>query len=138
MTPGRTAGAAYVLVVAAIAAVGFSTESTSAILLAGLLALPASVPAVMAYYVVYGLLAQLPGANPDSGSGSASCTPSGECHGSSTGDLATWFAIVTDVAGILALTVAAVLNVVFVRMLWRSRRGVRGSASASARTRSGA
>jgi hypothetical protein len=138
VTVGRLAQSAYVLVVAAIATVGFTTGSTVAILLAGLLALPASVPVAVGFYLVYGLMALVPGASPDSASGSASCTANDECHSSSTGDLATWFAIVADAAGILALTVAAVLNVVFVRMLWRRRRGVRGSASASARTRSGA
>ena len=135
---GRIAAGAYVATVAAFATLGFATESTAAILLAGLLAVPASVPAGIGYYVVYGLLAQVPAANPDSSSGSASCTASGECHGSSTGDLATWFVLVTDTVGVLALTLAAVLNVALARLLWRRRRGVRGSASASVRTRSGA
>ena len=135
---GRLVPVAYVVIVAAVAVIGFTTGSTAVILLAGLLALPASVPAVIGYYVVYGLLAQVPGANPDSSSGSASCTASGECHGSSTGDLATWFVLVTDTVGVLALTLAAVLNVALARLLWRRRRGVRGSASASVRTRSGA
>lgn len=132
---GRVVAAAYVAVVAAVATVGFTTESTVGILLAAALSLPVSVPAIVGYYVVYGLLAQVPGANPDSSSGSMSCTAAGECTSSSSGDLATWFVVVTDVVGILALTVAAVLNVVLARMVWR---GVRGSASASARTRSGA
>jgi hypothetical protein len=117
---GRVPATAYVVVVAAVATVGFTTGSTAAILLAGALSLPASVPAVIGFYVVYGLLAQLPGANPDG-----------------SGDLAAWFVVVTDVVGILALTVAAVLNVLLVRTVWRRRR-VRGSASASARTPSGA
>ena len=135
MITARRTGRAYVLIVAAVAAIGFTTGSTAAILLAGLLALPASVPAVVGYYLLYGLLAQVPGANPGSSSGSATCTPAGECHESSTGDLATWFVVATDVAGILLLTAAALLNVACVR---RIRRKLRGSASASARTRSGA
>ena len=134
---GRVVAAAYVVVVATIATVGFTTGSTAAILLAAALSLPASVPAMIGFYLVYGLLAQVPGANPDSSSGSMSCTAAGECSGSSSGDLATWFVVATDVVGILALTVAAVLNVLLVRMVWRGRR-VRGSASASARTPSGA
>ena len=134
---GRVVAAAYVVVVATIATVGFTTGSTAAILLAAALSLPASVPAMIGFYLVYGLLAQVPGANPDSSSGSMSCTAAGECSGSSSGDLATWFVVVTDVVGVLALTVAAVLNVLLVRMVWRGRR-VRGSASASARTPSGA
>jgi hypothetical protein len=129
---GRIVAAAYVATVAAIATIGFTAGSTAAILLAGLLALPASVPAIIGYYIVYGLLAQVPGANPDTGSGYEACTPIGECDGSSTGDLATWFVVTAGVVGILALTVAALLNVVLVRVLFR------GSASASGRTRSGA
>jgi disulfide bond formation protein DsbB len=129
------AGPAYALVVVVVATIGFTTGSTAAILLAGVLALPTSVPAAVGFYLAYGLLALVPGANPGSSSGSATCTPSAECHESSTGDLATWFVVATDVAGILLLTAAAVLNVAFVRMI---RRKLRGSASASARTRSGA
>lgn len=129
---GRVAVLAYVGTVAAIAAVGFSTDSTGAILLAGLLALPTSVPAAIAYYVGYGLLAQLPGANPDSASGSMSCSAAGQCQDSSTGGLATWFAFTADVVGIAALVVSAALNVVLLRTVIRGRR------AASARTRSGA
>jgi hypothetical protein len=132
---GRVLALAYVGTVATVATIGFTTESTAAILLAGLLALPTSVPAVIGYYVVYGLLAQVPGANPDSSSGSMSCTPDGACHGSSTGDAATWFGLATDTAGILALTAAALINVA---LLTAIRRRLRGSASASDRTRSGA
>jgi disulfide bond formation protein DsbB len=130
--PVRTA---YVLTVATVATVGFTTGSTAAILLAGLLALPASIPTAVGFYLAYGLLALVPGASPGSSSGSATCTPAGECHESSTGDLATWFVVATDVAGILLLTTAALLNVAFVGIL---RRKLRGSASASDRTRSGA
>lgn len=125
-------GRIYVATVAVVASIGFATGSTAAILLAGLLALPSSVPAIIGYYVVYGLLAQVPGANPDSASGYETCTPIGECDGSSSGDLATWFVVTTGVIGVLALTVAALLNVALVRVLFR------GSASASGRTRTGA
>jgi hypothetical protein len=111
-----------VLTVAAIAAYGFITESTAAILLAGLLALPTSVPAVIGYYVVYGLLAQVSGANPDNSSGSMSCSSAGDCHGSVTGEPATWFVLATDMTGILALTVAAVVNVALVWLVIRPRR----------------
>ena len=54
--------ATYALIVMVIATAGFTTESTSMILLAAFLALPSSVIAVPAYYVVYGLLALVPGA----------------------------------------------------------------------------
>jgi hypothetical protein len=114
---------AYVLTVGAIATFGFTTESTAAILLAGLLALPTSVPAVIGFYCVVGMLAQIPGANPDSASGSVSCSPEGVCHGSVTGEAATWFMQTTEIAGIVALTTAAVLNVAILRLLTAGRRG---------------
>jgi hypothetical protein len=126
---GRIVSGAYVVVVAGLATIGATGDSAGPILIAGLLTLPTSVPAVLGYYVVYGLLAQVPGANPDSGTGSTSCSPSGECHGSSTGDLATWFALTTDVVGILALIVSAVVNIALVGSVFRGRP------VASARTR---
>ena len=119
---GRIVAATYVVVVASLASFGFTTESTSAILLGGLLALPTSIPAVVGFYVVYGLLAQVPGANPDSSTGSASCGSSGACQGSVTGDAATWFVLATDITGILALTAAAIVNVALVRLVIRPRR----------------
>jgi hypothetical protein len=105
---GRVVAIAYVVTVAAIATFGFTTESTAGILLAAALALPSGVPALIGYYLAYGLLTQLPG-----------------------GDAASWFVPATEAVGVLALTVAALLNVVVLRSL-------RGSASASGRTRSGA
>jgi hypothetical protein len=130
--PGRFAAGAYVAGVAGLATVGAATDSTGMILLAGVLTLPTSVAAVIGYYLVYGLLAQVPGANPDSGSGYGSCTAAGECQGSSSGDLATWFALTTDIVGILALVVSALLNVAIVGGIFRGRP------VASPRSRSGA
>jgi hypothetical protein len=111
------AGWIYVLGVAAVSTLGFTTGSTPTILLAALLALPSSVVAIPAYYIVYGLLALVPGANPSSSSGSGSCTPDGDCQVSTTGDLATWFTFATEAIGILALTAAALLNAVVLRNL---------------------
>lgn len=107
----------YVLVVAVTAAVGFITDSTRTILLAALLGLPASLFALPGYYLMYGLLALVPGANPSSSSGSVSCAPDGTCHGSVTGEPAAWFLITADALGILALSGAALLNVVVLRLL---------------------
>ena len=121
--------ATYALIVMVIATVGFTTGSTSMILLAAILALPSSAIAVPAYYLVYGLLALVPGANPSRGTGSGSCTPAGECQGSTTGDLAAWFAIATEVLGILALTAAGLLNVIAVRSVVTRRRTRTGGAS---------
>lgn len=129
---GRVAAATYVVVVAGLATLGAVIDSTGVIVLAGLITLPTSIPAVIGYYLAYGLLAQVPGVNPDSASGYAACTPAGECDGSNSGDLATWFAVTTDVVGISALVVSALLNVAIVGGIFRGRP------RASARTPSGA
>jgi len=119
--------ATYALIVMTMATVGFTTGSTAMILLAAFLALPSSVIAVPAYYVVYGLLALVPGASPSRGTGSGSCTPTGKCQGSTTGDLAAWFTIATEVIGILALTAAGLMNVIAVRSLIARRRRTDGT-----------
>ena len=114
--------AAYVLAVALLATYGFAgAGSTAAILTAAALALPTSVVAVPGFYLAYGLLAQVPGANPSSGTSFGGCSPEGDCYEHTTGDLAPWFAVTTDVLGVLALTAAALLNVVLLRMLARRR-----------------
>lgn len=116
--------AVYVLVVAVVATMGFVTESTAVIFLAALLSLPASVIALPGYYVVYGLLALIPGAIPSESSGAAACSPDGvDCEWTSTGDLAGWFHVTTDVIGILALTCAAVLNVLGLCIVTARARG---------------
>jgi len=108
---------AYLLAVAGLATWGFAAGSTATILLTVLLALPAGPAALVAYYVAYGLVALVPGANPDANSGSATCSPTGGCQVSTTGDLATWFALSADVIGVLLLTAAAVANVVLFRLV---------------------
>ena len=129
---GRVVAAVYVLMVAALATVGFATDATAPILLAGALALPTSIPAGIGFYAVVGLLGLAPGANPDSSTGSGGCSADGLCSSTSTGDAATWFLVTTDVLGVVALAAAAALNVVVASRLVRGRR------AASARTRSGA
>lgn len=115
-------GSIYALGVATISTLGFASGSTPIILLAALLALPSSIVAVPTYYVVYGFLALLPGANPSSSTGSGSCAPNGDCHVSTAGDAAAWFTFTTETVGILALTVAALLNAVVVRNVIAARR----------------
>jgi len=113
----------YVVAVALIAAVGFTKQSPWAILLATLLAVPASLVAVPCYYLAYGFLALIPGANPSSSSGSATFAPDGRMLTSvSTGMPAAWFTIATSVLGILALAVAASVNVLLLRALAARRR----------------
>jgi hypothetical protein len=126
-TPGRMprptlAGWTYALIVTVVATLGFTTGSTSTILLGAFVALPSSAVTLPAYYLAYGLLAQIPGANPSSSAGSASCAPSGECQASTTGDPAAWFTLATEVIGLVALTIAACLNVVVLRGLIAARR----------------
>ena len=116
----------YLVAVAVLATVGFVQGSPGPIVLAAVLALPASIVAVPCYYLVYGLLALVTGANPSSSSGSSSGSSAG---GSSTtvttDDMATWFAVTTHVLGVLALTAAAAVNVLLVRAVVSRRQGRR-------------
>ena len=117
---------AYLAAVAGLATAGFVQGSPGPIVLAAVLALPASIVAVPCYYLVYGLLALVTGANSSSSSGSGSSSSAG---GSSTtvttDDMATWFAVTTHVLGVLALTVAAAVNVFLVRAVVSRRQGRR-------------
>jgi hypothetical protein len=118
-----TAGATgYVLAVAAAATVGFVTGSPVPILLAAAASLPASLLSMPLFYLTYGLLALVPGANPSSSSGSVSSTANGVVTSHTTGDPAGWFTVTTHVAGVLLLAAGAVADVVLVRALAAGRR----------------
>lgn len=120
--------ATYILAVAVIAAVGFTQHSAWVIVVAALLAIPASALAVPGYYVAYGLLALVPGANPSSNNGSSSSNADGVTVTSvTTGAPAAWFTITTTVLGILALTGAAVVNVLVLRAVAARRHRQRES-----------
>ena len=116
----------YLAAVAGLATAGFVQGSPGPIVLAAVLALPASIVALPCYYLVYGLLALVTGANSSSSSGSGSSSSAG---GSSTtvttDDMATWFAVTTHVLGVLALTVAAAVNVLLARAVVSRRQGRR-------------
>ena len=113
----------YVVAVTLLAAVGFGGESPWPILLAAVIALPASIVALSSYYVVYGVLALIPGANPSSASGTGTSTADGRILTSVvTGSPAVWFTITTQVLGILALSLAAAANVLLLRALAARRR----------------
>jgi hypothetical protein len=112
----------YVVVVAVIAAVGFTEQSAWPILFAALLAVPASIVAMPCYYLVYAFLALVPGANPSSSSGSVTFAPDGRTLTVSTGMPPAWFTITTLVLGILALMIAAYVNVLLLRALAARRR----------------
>ena len=87
---------------------------------AAVLTLPASLAAIPAYYVVYGLTALVPGANPSNSSGEGSSSAGGEVTSTVTGLPAAWFTISTAVLLVALLAGAAVLNVVAVQA-FRSR-----------------
>ena len=117
--------ATYVVVVALSATAGFIAQSPWPILLAGLLTLPSSIVALPCYYLGYGFLALVPGANPSSNSGSVLTSADGTVISSvMTGAPAAWFTITTTCLGILTLTIAAVLNVLILRALVARRRAV--------------
>lgn len=110
------------MAVALIAAAGFTQQSPWPILLAALLAFPASMVAVPCYYFAYGVLALVPGANPSSSSGFETVAADGTITSVVTGMPAGWFTITTFVLGILALTVAAIVNVLLLRTLAARKR----------------
>jgi hypothetical protein len=107
-----------VAAVASIAAVGFFNDSPWPVLLAVLLAIPLSFVTVPCYYVVYGLLSFIPEANPSSNTGSEGVAADGHILPSiSTAMPAAWFTTTTHLIGILALTVAAIVNVLLLHSL---------------------
>jgi hypothetical protein len=113
----------YLAAVAGLATAGFVSGSPAPIVLAAVLALPVSIVAVPCYYLVYGLLALVTGANPSSSSGSGSGSAAiGRSTTVTSDDTATWFAVTTHVLGVLALIVAAALNVLLVRAVLSRRR----------------
>lgn len=114
---------AYIVTVTLLAAVGFAGQTPWPILVAALLAVPASVVAVPCYYLAYGLLALVPGANPSSSSGSGTVAPDGSVLTSvNSGAPAAWFTIATIALGILALALAALINVLVLQSLAARRR----------------
>ncbi|MEI2732181.1 MAG: hypothetical protein V9G08_09325 [Dermatophilaceae bacterium] len=113
--------AAYALTVGVLAALGFGAGSTVLIALAALVTFPSSALAVPAYYLAYGLLALVPGANPSISTGSGTCSAAGACTVTVTGQLASWFVVASALIGILALLAAAVANVALLRRLTARR-----------------
>lgn len=111
----------YVAGVGVLATMGFASETTPLILFAAAVALPASLVAVPAYYLAYGLASMASGATSQS-VGTGSCTATGECsYSGSVSGLPVWFADMTHTLGIVALVWAAVMNVVLVRLLFAAR-----------------
>jgi hypothetical protein len=114
---------AYVVVVLMVAAAGFGSGTPWLILLSIGLALPAGLAALVAYYLAYGLLALVPGANASTSSGSGGVSADGTVVSStSSSDLATWFAVLTPVLAVLLVAVAAWVNVLGYRSFMKTRR----------------
>ncbi|MEO5608554.1 MAG: hypothetical protein ABIQ61_10300 [Ornithinibacter sp.] len=120
MTRGASS---YVTAITVCAMLGFVVGSPWPVLVAAAISLPASLVALPSYYLAYGLLALLPGANPSSSTGSGSVDASGSVLSSvTTGLPATWFTITTAVLGTLALALAAIVNVLLVQVVAAHRR----------------
>lgn len=119
----RWRSSTYVVVLTLIATVGVTERSPWLVVLAGLLTLPASIVALPGYYLAYGVLALVPGANPSSSSSFATVAPDGRTLTTvTTGMPADWFTTTTLVLGILTVTVAALVNVLLLRALASRRR----------------
>ncbi|GAB3594339.1 hypothetical protein GCM10027446_18010 [Angustibacter peucedani] len=116
--------AVYVLLVGALAVGWLVTASPGFYLAAAALTLPASVVAVPAFYVGYGLLALVPGASPSSSSGSGfGVTGGGEQVVMNPEDVpAVWFQPTVLALGVALLLLAAVVDVLLVRRLRARRR----------------
>ncbi len=113
--------AAYVVAVAVTAATGMLTRTPWLVLFAVVVSLPFGLVAIVGYYVGYGLLALVPGANPSFSSGSGTVGPDGATVWSSTGGQAGWFVVLTGALAITLISVAACANVVLLRAVVRNR-----------------
>lgn len=120
----------YAAVVAALTALGAALQSPWPLLAAAVVTLPSSLIALPTYYLAYGLLAVVSGANPSTATGSGSGTPGGVSTTSESAGTALWFVLVTDLVLVLLLVAAAVLNVLlYQRIRERRRRWVAAAAA---------
>jgi hypothetical protein len=118
----------YVAFITVIASVGIIEKSPWPVLVAAFLTLPASIAVVPCYYLIYGMLAQIPGANPSSNTGYEVQNADGTTITSvTTGAQAPWFVVTTQAVEIIAFTFAAVLSVLFLRALAARREGTGGA-----------
>jgi hypothetical protein len=119
----------YVAAVAVLAAIGVLAQSPWPLLLAAVLGLPASLVVLPVYYLAYGLLALVPGANPSSTSGSGTgAAGTGTVTSVVTGEPATWFTVTAYVLAVLLLGGAAALNALLLQALRTGRRRHTGEA----------
>ena len=113
----------YVIATGLLASVGFALANPWPILLATLITLPSSIIALPAYYLAYGLLSQLSGANPSTSSGSGSVSSDGAVTSTiSIAMPAEWLTTLTPILGVGAIVAAAIANVFITRTLAAQRK----------------
>ncbi len=118
-----TRSVGYIVTVTLVAAAGFAGQTLWLVVVAALLAVPASIVALPCYYLTYGLLALVPGANPSSSSGSRTAAPGGRVLSTvGSGEPAAWFTVAAVVLGVLSLALAASVNVRLARSVSARRR----------------
>ena len=105
----------YVIAVGVVAATGFFASWGAAIALAVVFTLPSIVVFLPAYYLAYGVVALIPGANPSTASGSGTVAADGTVTSVVVGDSPAWFTVLTHLMGTCALVAAALVNV----LLWQ-------------------
>ena len=118
----------YVAAVMLLAAVGFATGQALLVGIAALVTLPVGIAAVPMIYLMAGVMAFVPGANPSQASGSGYAGPHGHVVVTQTGQPASWYLVSIDVVGVVVLVLAAVANVLLLDLLVRRRRRVHAGA----------
>jgi len=116
---------AYVVLIAAVAAAGMTAESHRILLLvAGLLALPCGVGAIVGLYVLTGLFNWVAAgfSTYSSSQGSGGCDPSGHCWSTTTGTPVGAQGFVFSACVVLLFVGAAVANVLILRSVVNGRR----------------
>jgi hypothetical protein len=108
--------------VAALVTAGVLLQSPGPFLLALLLTLPSSLVALPVYYLLYGLVAMIPGANPASSSGKGLSTPDGTTVTVVSGEPALWFTVAMAVLAVLVVAGAAWLNAIGLKAILSRRR----------------
>ncbi len=108
---------AYVALVAALVAMGMVLQTPAPFIVAALLTLPSSIAAVPLYYVLYGVTALIPGANPSSSSGEGGSTPGGGSVSVVTGEPALWFTVSMGVLAVIVMAAAAYANALAIKAI---------------------
>lgn len=119
----------YVALIAALVAAGMLLQTPGPFIVAAVLTLPASIAAIPLYYVLYGVTALIPGANPSSSSGQGTSTPGGGSVSVVTGLPAPWFTIAMGVLAVIVMAAAAYANALAIKAI-RARNTSRPPVSA--------